>query len=535
MVYKRHRTLDMIVMTDIETRLSKIKRIDVTPDLSSLGDSEYQALMHCLHAARLISAVYRKQAWKDSTGLACDISKRTDEQGQKLYDFMCIHGDPWDSADEFTSFVPGYDVSRPPGAAHYPSDITEEEWSAHLEDNPNDREAFESPNTLIVRNQDSLLAVPYSNAYLRDLKEADTYLRAAADMLGEGPLKTYLEHRSRELISNNYWYGDVAWVATTGMPFEINIGPYEVHRDLFMGLKAGFQAFIGIKDEETTKFFENLVPYALEFDRNLAQSHGFTPRGTSIPMVVVHDVFRGGELAFGRQFTAQNLPNDRRIHKMVGSRKVFSRLMLDAKPEYILQPIAERLFPSHAVPYCTPRAFRLLIGAHEVAHGMGPTEVAGEAEHVEVRSRLKKYHTIIEEGKADVLGIDLLIYCRYREYITEEDLRDVVWTLFTLYFSDFKRGFKGHGGGSLVQYNWLRSRHGFSYDCDTGKLDVDVSRTIEVLRELADEFMSIQSAGDIDRAASFLEGHSIVPFSIPEMLQVIEDVPLDVHPTFHIT
>ncbi len=529
-----HRTLDMTVMTDIEARLSKIKRIDVTPDLSSLDESALLALQHCVKAARLISVVYRKQAWKDSAGLASEIAKRTDKQGKQLYDFMCIHGDPWDSADGFTPFVPGYYTPRPLGAAHYPSDITEEEWHEHLEDSPDDREAFESPNTLIARHDNNLIAIPYGSAYLRDLKEASQWLEYAADLLDEGPLKTYLELRSRELISNNYWDGDVAWVGTTGSPFEINIGPYEVHRDLFMGLKAGFQAFIGIKDEETTKFFEGFVPYALEFDSSLAQSHGFTPRGTSIPMVVVHDVFRGGELAFGRQFTAQNLPNDRRIHKMVGSRKVFSRLMLDAKPEFILQPIAERLFPSFAVPYCTARAFRLFVGAHEVAHGMGPTEVAGEAEHVEVRSRLKKYHTIIEEGKADALGIDLLAYCCDRGYISNEDLRDVVWTLFALYFSEFKRGFKGHGGGNRVQYNWLRSCDAFFYDSDTGKLEVYVPETIKALRELADKFMQVQSAGDITRAEIFLERYSMVPFEIPEMLEAIEDVPLDVHPSFNI-
>jgi len=524
----------MKVMTDIEARLSRIKRIEVRPDLTSLSDDEFQALIQCLDAARLITAVYRKQAWNDRTGLAAQLSKREDEEGKQLFDFMCIHGDPWDSNDGFAPFVPGYDVSRPPGAAHYPPDITTEEWFAYLEDNPDDREAFEDPNTVILRHGGKLIATPCSNAYLRDIKDAVVHLTSAAKLLDEGPLKTYLELRARELLSNNYWNGDISWIGTTGSPFEFNIGPYEVYRDGFLGLKAAFQAFIGIKDQETTSYYEDFVPHALEFGSRLAELRGFTPQGKSIPMIVVHDVYRGGELAFGRQFTAQNLPNDRRIHKEVGSKKVFSRLMLDAKSEHILQPIAERLFPTHAIPYCTSRAFRLFVGAHEISHGMGPTEVAGEADHVEVRTRLKEYHTIIEEGKADIVGIIFLAHCCARGYIAEEELRDAVWTLVALYFSEFKRGFKGHGGGHRMQYNWLRSRDALSYDGGTKKLTVDVYQAIKALSELADAFMEIQSAGNRDRARDFINAHSDVPAEIPEILKALDDVPLDVHPTFHI-
>ncbi len=519
-------------MSDIARRLSRIKRIKITPDLSSLSENALLALTYCVQAARLITTVYRKQAWNDDTGLALKMSKRQDEEGKQIFDYMCVQGDPWDSGDGFAPFVPDYDVARPLGGALYPSGLTKAGWEVHLTEHPEDQEAFEDPNTVIRRLNDRLIAIPYSNAYLKDLKDAAQRLDMASDLLDDGPLKEYLELRSKELISNTYWDGDIAWVHTTGLPFEINIGPYEVHRDLLLGLKAAFQAFIGIRDEESTRDFEGFVPHALAFDQQLAQSHGFTPRGTSIPMVVVHDVYRGGVLAFGRQFTAQNLPNDRRIHKLVGSRKVFSRFMLDAKPEYILQPIAQRIFTGDNTPYCTPRAFRLFVGAHEIAHGMGPTEVAGEQEHVEVRSRLKDYHTIIEEAKADALGIALLAYCRDCGYITEEELRDVVWTLYSLYFSEFKRGFKGHGGGNLIQYNWLSERGAFQFSSTDGTLDVDVDATIEALKELADVFMEIQSGGSRNRAADFIEVYSSVPVEIPEMLKLIEDVPLDVHPTF---
>ena len=66
-------------------------------------------------------------------------------------------------------------------------------------------------------------------------------------------------------------------------------------------------------------------------------------RGHVMPMEVMDAPFRAGDLRHGYQAVADNLPNDPRIHKEKGTKKIFFKNFMDARVEHVILPIAKRL------------------------------------------------------------------------------------------------------------------------------------------------------------------------------------------------
>lgn len=522
------------VMSDIQTRLSRIKRIEVRPDLSSLTDDENAALQYCLWAARNITSIYRQQMCDhDTFKLGNSLGDAKDDTGKALFEYLCTQGGPWDAMAGNEPFVPGVGPMLP-GMAFYPEDMTKKEWGQHIDRHPEDKVVFERNDTLILRTTSGLRAVPYGTYFASPLKEAAQYLEVAAAILQSGSLAAYLRLRSEDLLTGDYWRSDLAWMDMDGTPFEISIGAYETFLDGFLGLKASYQAFIGIKDRESTATLEKYAQHALAYGEFLASTYNFEQRGRVMPMVVVHDVYRGGFMAFGRQFTAQNLPNNRQFHEMHGTRKVFSRLMMDAKPEYILIPIAHEILPQHQAQLCTPKAFHDFLLAHEVSHSVGPTRVRGEGDRVEVRERLRDLHQIIEEAKADMLGVCLLSSFKLKGIVSREELEGSVLMSYMMMFSEFRRSFAtGHARANLLEYNMLRKNGAVKYDAELRALSIDIDLTIEVCLEIAKWLMKLQVDGDYEYASDWLKRFTTVPPEIPRFIRRLGDIPLDVHPTFH--
>ena len=90
---------------------------------------------------------------------------------------MPISG-PWDSIDEDKPFFGS--EPKPPGGGFYPADLTKEAFDAYLKANPGEEEALTSPYTVVKRQGDRLVAVPYSQAYKQWLEPAAKLLEQAA-------------------------------------------------------------------------------------------------------------------------------------------------------------------------------------------------------------------------------------------------------------------------------------------------------------------------------------------------------------------
>ena len=111
----------------------------------------------------------------------------------------------------------------------------------------------------------------------------------------------------------------------------------------------------------------------------------------------MNEILATGDGAHGVRTAAFNLPNDERIVRQMGSKRVMLKNVQEAKFSKILEPIAARVLAPADQRDLRFDAFFTHILAHEMTHGIGPQNG--------VRQSLKELHSAIEEAKADVTGL----------------------------------------------------------------------------------------------------------------------------------
>ncbi|MDO8504659.1 MAG: hypothetical protein Q7S36_02285 [Candidatus Liptonbacteria bacterium] len=520
---------------NIKERLAKVSFFEVKPDFSALDANQKRALAHCVDASRIMTDIYLDQVYAGNNRIYRELQKRNDPEGKDLLRYFLIHGSPWDAYNHNEAFIPGVG-EKPKFGSFYPSDLTEGEWNEWLSTHPGDRARFESNYTAVHRQSGGLATMPYSEVYADQLGEAGSLLRKAALLLPEGHLRSFLRLRADAFLSNDYFESDMAWVDTDGNPFEVTIGPYETYFDELLGLKASFESFVGLPDKEATAALSKFTPHVPDFDTMLSKEFSFSPKGAAIPLEVVADVARGGEAGFGYMFVAYNLPNDRRVHDLKGSKKVFSRTMMEAKFTTLALPIAERILPAKVLDRCTFGNRLLFVLGHELAHGLGPSKVRVDGREMPFEVALKDLHSSLEEAKADMLGSRLLVYFRSRNLLNDLTLEGIVATEISAFFQGWKHGFtEAHSRGSLIEYNWLKAANALRYDGTTKKYEIDPERSLDAMSRLSTEFLNLQIAGDYGRAKAFMEHWGSVPPELPPIIESLSDIPTAVSPVWDLS
>ena len=517
----------------VKESLDKISFFDVTPDLSRLTENERKALRHCIRASEIITDLYLTQVGSKNLELRAELAKRTDQEGKDILKYFDVHGAPWDAFNEEKPFVDGVG-SKPKSGPYYPAALTEEEWKNWLAQHPADRESFESRTTVIKKERDALIVIPYSEEYKKFLEEAAGELRAAAELLPVGNLKKFLELRAAAFLSNDYWDSDIAWIDTDGNPFEVTIGPYEVYSDGLFGIKAMFEAFIALPDRATSSELQKFSAALPEFDAILAERWGYNTKGKATPLEVVWDVYRGGEARFGRQFSAYNLPNDRKIHEIKGSKKVFSRTMMEASFKTLGQPISQRILRPEMQKYYQFRNRLLFVLGHELAHGIGPGVREVDGRQISFEILLKDLHSMFEEAKADMLGIALLDHFHKKGLVTTDELLGAVVSEVAAFAPGWRASYtEAHSAGALIEYNWLVHHGAVSYNIHDGVFDIDPEKALAAMIGLSEEFFKIQLEGDYEKATAFVKQWGFIAPEVPGIVERLKDLPITVHPVFH--
>ncbi len=147
----------------LEQKIAQFQPVTITADIGHLPDNEKQALELLIEAARLLDPIFDRQAFSGNPDLAQTLAADQSPLGKARYQYFQIMRGPWDRQDHFAPFaVP---ESRPLGAGYYPDDLSEEEFRAYLDAHPDTRAALESLTTVIRRQGDELIAIPYSEEY----------------------------------------------------------------------------------------------------------------------------------------------------------------------------------------------------------------------------------------------------------------------------------------------------------------------------------------------------------------------------------
>ncbi|HHL43463.1 MAG TPA: hypothetical protein ENJ42_07595, partial [Hellea balneolensis] len=335
---------------DLQKQYDKIATVDLTgTDTSFLNDTQKQVVNLLIEAAELMNPIYLRQVSVHNPEIRHAIETSNQPNKDLLLKMFDRHFGPWDTLDEDHIFFG--DKPRPAGGGFYPEDITKEEFNDWITNHPEDKDAFNSFYTVIVRVDDKLVAVPYSIAYKEWLEPAAAKLREAANLTKNPSLKKFLTLRAKAFETDDYFESEMAWMDLKDTPIEVVIGPYEVYTDKLFGLKTAFESFVTIKNPEESAALDKYKNYLRDMEANLPVDEKYKnfDRGFESPIAVTYQIHGGGDNVPGVQTIAFNLPNDEAVREAKGAKKVLLNNVLGAKFDLILAPMAkEVLVPEQA-------------------------------------------------------------------------------------------------------------------------------------------------------------------------------------------
>ncbi len=252
---------------NLEESRAKIAHIEMNVDTSFLIEEERQVINRLNLVGDLMSEIYLRQVYENNPAIRAEIAASDLENKDLVLDMFDLHFGPWDTLAENHPFYGK--TPHPAGAGFYPADMTKEEFEAWLKAHPEDTEAFRSLYTVIRRDGDNLIAIPYSEYYRQWLEPAADLMREAAEITSNDSLKKFLNLRADAFFTDDYYDSEIAWMDLEGTPIEVVIGPYEVYTDNLFGYKAAFEAFITIRNPEESAAVERYIKYLRDMEANL--------------------------------------------------------------------------------------------------------------------------------------------------------------------------------------------------------------------------------------------------------------------------
>lgn len=498
--------------------------VEVTADSSKLSPGDQQALAKLLDAARVIDDIFITQVWSGNQALLAKLRMDTSELGKARLRYFMLNKGPWSDLDDHMAFLPDVPPKKLPGANFYPEDMTREEFETWVKGLPEaDQEDARGFFTRIARDANRRLrAIPYAAVYQEELTRAAGFLDQAAGLTDNASLAAYLKARAESFRSNDYYDSDVAWMKVDA-PIDVTIGPYETYMDEIFGYKAAFEAYITLRDDEETAKLAMFSDHLQEVENNLPMEDRFKNRklGALAPIRVVNEVLATGDGAHGVRTAAFNLPNDERVVREYGSKRVMLKNVQEAKFEKTLQPIAARVLSAEDQKKLQFNAFFTHILAHEMTHGIGP--------HQGVREALKELHSAIEEAKADVTGLYMLQFLMDRG-LAPHDEEALYTTFLASAFRTMRFGVhEAHGRGMAVQFNYLLDKGAFLARPD-GTFAVDMTRIKDGVRDLVHDLLTLEATGDYDGAKKLLDTMGSLRPPVQAALAKLADLPTDIEP-----
>jgi hypothetical protein len=527
-------------LAELNRMIARYAPAELKVDTSHLSPGDQQALKKLLEAAKVIDDIFLDQRWQYNSVLRSELAKDQSALGRARLHYFDLNKGPWSELDEQKAFLTwrlkltyakGGDFiievppTKPPGAGFYTEDLTKAEfeaWVARL--SQTSQEQARGFFTIIRRSPDRnfMTITPYSKFYSRQLGRAAKLLEEAAALTDNATLKEFLNLRAKAFLTDDYYASDVAWMKLDA-PIDVTIGPYETYNDELFGYKAAFEAYITLRDEAETAKMKNFADHIQEIENNLPLEAKYkNPKlGALAPIRVVNEVLATGDGAHGVRTAAFNLPNDERIVKAMGSKRVMLKNVQEAKFSKILEPIAGRVLSPADRKNLSFDAFFTHILAHEMTHGIGPQN--------NVRQSLKELHSAIEEAKADVTGLFMLQYLFDHKILPAAE-RPLYTTFLASSFRTLRFGVhEAHGKGMALQFNYLTDKGAFVAKPD-GTFAVDFRKIQPAVRDLVHDLLQIEATGDYARAKKMLDDLGVIRPSLQKALDQLKDIPTDIEP-----
>ena len=402
---------------------------------------------------------------------------------------------------------------KPQGANFYPVDAPKADLERWIQSLPEaDRARATGFFTVIRRTATGGYSlVPYSLEYQGALARAASFLREASGLASEPTLKAFLTKRADAFLSNDYYDSDVAWMELKGA-IEPTIGPYEVYEDEVFNYKAAFESYITVRDEAESMKLQKFGGELQDIENHLPIDPALrNPKlGALAPIVVVNEIFAAGDGNRGVQTAAFNLPNDERVIREKGSKRVMLKNVQDAKFAKTLTPISKVVLAPADQHDLSFDAFFTHIVVHELMHGLGPHDISVGGRKTTVRQELKDTYSFLEEAKADISALFALQYLIDKGVLPQSLERPLYTTFLASTFRSIRFGVnEAHGKGIAVQLNYLIDQGAVTVK-PSGTFAVNPAKIKDGVTGLTREIMTIQAEGSYAKAKALGDRFGVV-------------------------
>jgi hypothetical protein len=519
---------------ELSRKIARFAPTDIAADLSGLPPNERQALTHMIQAAQVMDALFLEQVWAGNEAMLLDLMRDESEDGKTRLHYFLLNKGPWSRLDHNEPFIPGA-PAKPAAANYYAAAATKEEVNTWIQSLPADEKARATGFFTVIRRtaDGGLTAIPYSVAYQGELEIAAGHLREAARLTTQPTLQAFLESRATAFLSNDYFESDVKWMELDAS-IEPTIGPYEVYEDEWFNYKAAFEAFITIKDQSESDKLQKFAGSLQDIENNLPIDPQYRnpTLGALAPIAVVNTVFSSGDANRGVQTAAFNLPNDERVIREKGSKRVMLKNNQEAKFSKVLVPISKVALAAGDQPHVAFEAFFTHILMHELMHGLGPHDITVNGKATTVRQELRDTYSAIEEAKADISGLWALQYLIDKGQLDSSLQRTMYTTFLASAFRSIRFGInEAHGRGQAIQLNYLLDQGAFRVN-DDGTFTVDDSKIRDAVTALTREIMTLQAEGSYEKARALIDRLGVMRPETQRVLDRLTDVPVDIAPRF---
>ena len=507
-------TAENMAMKD---KVEDYAKFELNADISHLNENQKKMIGIFFEVADIMDELFWEQAYGDKIELLSSIE---DKYSKK---FAEINYGPWDRLDDNAPFIDGVG-EKPKTANFYPHDLTKEEFEQF------DDTTKSSWYTIIEREgSGELVSVPY-NKFYKDKIELAAYKILEASKLAKDPgFKAYLELRAQAMLSNEYKASDMAWMDMKSNEIDFIVGPIESYEDRLYNSKTAFEAFILIKDmgwSERLNRFAVLLP---ELQKQLPVDEAYKSEvpGSNSDLGAYDAIYYAGDCNAGSKTIAINLPNNEEVRSEKGSRRLQLKNSMKAKFDKILFPISEALIVPEQRKHITFDAFFGNVMFHEVAHGLGISYVLNS--DTTVAEALQDKYTVLEESKADILGLFLVEKLVEMQEI-EGDLMDNYATFLAGIFRSIRFGASSsHGIANLIRFNYFKEVGAFDINSEGlyAVNDVKMKAAVESLTEI---ILTIQGDGDYEAAGALIEKYGKIGNELSVALEKInkENIPVDI-------
>ncbi|OGF62978.1 MAG: hypothetical protein A2Y62_04900 [Candidatus Fischerbacteria bacterium RBG_13_37_8] len=514
-------------------QIKKFATVEISFDEKQLTMNEMQVIKYLVKAAQEIDKIFLLQVSPYNFELQQKLVAAKTAEDKVYAEYFSIQYGPWDRLEEEKLFIPWAEPEmKPLGANFYPADMKKEEFENWVKDHPEDKDAFLSPYTIIMREEGKLKAVPYSVAYKKYLEPASEYLKNAAKYADAESLKKFLLSRADAFLTNDYYQSDIDWMELDSK-IEVTIGPYEVYEDRLLGYKAAFEAYVTLNlpgEAKKLERYKDLLP-EMEKALPLPKDFQYKKRAMGSPIVVVNEIFTGGDARPAVQSIAFNLPNDEKVRELKGSKKVMLMNIMGSKFNKLLMPISELVLTEKLRKGVAFNCFFNHVLMHELAHAQGPGYVIGT--DTTVSEALRDLHAPVEEGKADVIGMHNILYLMENDELPAKSKNNYLATLLAGMFRSFRFGAtEAHAVGTIIQFNYLVEKGVILFNTKDGKYELDFSKADEAIISLAKEFLILEAEGNYDKAKEFVDRYGKLSDRELKTLKKLEGIPVDIRPVF---